>query len=59
MKRFEGLLMDIMLTKQAESALGVFLKEVFVLSIVLEEMIYCFRELLLWENGLGEIQFGI
>lgn len=44
--------MDIMFTKQAESALGVFLKEIFVLSIVLEEMIYCFRELLLWENGL-------
>lgn len=33
--------------------------EVFVLSIVFEETIYCFRELLLWENGLKEIQFGI
>lgn len=32
-----------------------FLVEVFVLSIVLEEMIYCFREFSLWENGLREI----
>lgn len=29
--------------------------EVFVLSIVLEERIYCFREFSLWENGLKEI----
>lgn len=50
--RFEGVLMDIMFTKQADSALGAFLVEVFVLSIVLEKMIYCFREFSLWENGL-------
>lgn len=49
-------LMDIIFTKLALRALFV---EVFVLSIVLEETIYCFRELSLWENGLKEIQFGI
>lgn len=37
---------------------GLFVK-VFVLSPVFEETIYCFRELLLWENGRKEIQFGI
>lgn len=48
--------MDIIFTKLALRTLFV---EVFVLSIVFEETIYCFRALSLWENGLKEIQFGI
>ena len=55
MKRFERVLMEIMFTREAGSAPAAFLVDVFVLSIVLEEMIYCFREFSLWENGLREI----
>lgn len=51
--------MDIIFTKLAFRALRTLFMEVFVLSIVFEETIYCFRELSLWENGLKEIQFGI
>lgn len=54
-KRFERVVMEIMFTRESGSAPAAFLVEVFVLAIVVEEMIYCFRELSLWENGLREI----
>ncbi len=47
--------MEIMFTREADGAPAAFLMEVFVLSIVLVEMIYCFRGFSLWENGLREI----